>query len=290
MYINVQYITIISNHQEHSRTIVHHQVSGGNLGGRHPFIPPYSHWPHGRDESLQLAGLPVLLGNLSAKKNHRILAEFWWLQWYPPVDEPKLAKHPYGGFYKWGYPIKWMVYRGKSYEQMDDFGVPPWMETPIWLCCPNPSAPSLGNKENPPAAASGREVWALLFSRLLLISAFSGREGYQRRTFRLEPHCRIWYVQLHLALKSSWIWIDRCSHLISYHLHHAALVMEWQAYKRSAFKVGNQFSLNFAKQHYSFSWLPWVLGCFQPFICKMDYVRSHILNIHTLFQLYEQFF
>ncbi len=27
---------------------------------------------------------------------------------------------------------KWMVYNGKTYEQMDDLGVPLFLETPIW--------------------------------------------------------------------------------------------------------------------------------------------------------------
>ena len=37
----------------------------------------------------------------------------------------------YGGFHKWGYPNSWMVYKGKSHLEMDEMGVPPFMETPI---------------------------------------------------------------------------------------------------------------------------------------------------------------
>ena len=28
---------------------------------------------------------------------------------------------------------KWMVYNGKPYEQMDDLGVPLFLQTPIWI-------------------------------------------------------------------------------------------------------------------------------------------------------------
>ena len=31
---------------------------------------------------------------------------------------------------------KLMVYNGKPYEQMDDFGVPLFLETPIWVIAP----------------------------------------------------------------------------------------------------------------------------------------------------------
>ena len=31
-----------------------------------------------------------------------------------------------------GTPICWMVYKGNSESEMDDLGVPPFMETPIW--------------------------------------------------------------------------------------------------------------------------------------------------------------
>ena len=31
-----------------------------------------------------------------------------------------------------GGPPKWMVYNGKPYEQIDDLGVPLFLETPIW--------------------------------------------------------------------------------------------------------------------------------------------------------------
>ena len=42
----------------------------------------------------------------------------------------KTSSMPYGGFHKWGYPNSWMVYKGKAHLQMDDLGVPPFMETP----------------------------------------------------------------------------------------------------------------------------------------------------------------
>jgi len=35
----------------------------------------------------------------------------------------------YGGFHKWWYPNSWMVYNGKSENNMDDLGVPPFQET-----------------------------------------------------------------------------------------------------------------------------------------------------------------
>ena len=36
----------------------------------------------------------------------------------------------YGHFQKWGYPPNWMVDKGKSYIQIDDLGVPPWLRKP----------------------------------------------------------------------------------------------------------------------------------------------------------------
>ena len=42
----------------------------------------------------------------------------------------------YGGFHKWRYPQKWIVYNGIIWNislNMDyTWGVPPFMETPIW--------------------------------------------------------------------------------------------------------------------------------------------------------------
>ena len=38
---------------------------------------------------------------------------------------------PYGGFHSHGGTPKWMVYKGKSHLEMDDSGVPQFMETPI---------------------------------------------------------------------------------------------------------------------------------------------------------------
>ena len=41
----------------------------------------------------------------------------------------KVSENPWWGFpYKWGYPNSWMV-KGKSNIQVDDLGVPPFMET-----------------------------------------------------------------------------------------------------------------------------------------------------------------
>ena len=33
-----------------------------------------------------------------------------------------------GGFHKWGYP-KWLAYNGNIMFKIDDFGVPPFLET-----------------------------------------------------------------------------------------------------------------------------------------------------------------
>ena len=43
-----------------------------------------------------------------------------------------------GGFLKWGYPkiARWWLFHGKSYEQVDDLGVPLFSETSIWLEVP----------------------------------------------------------------------------------------------------------------------------------------------------------
>ena len=36
------------------------------------------------------------------------------------------------GFHKWGYPNSWMVYKGKSHLEMDEMGVPQFMEIPMY--------------------------------------------------------------------------------------------------------------------------------------------------------------
>ena len=38
-----------------------------------------------------------------------------------------------GGFHSHGGTPKWMVYKGKSYLEMDDIGAPPFMDTPTWM-------------------------------------------------------------------------------------------------------------------------------------------------------------
>ena len=32
----------------------------------------------------------------------------------------------YGGFHKWGYSPKWMVYNGESHKQIENLRVPPF--------------------------------------------------------------------------------------------------------------------------------------------------------------------
>jgi len=39
------------------------------------------------------------------------------------------------GFPKWGYPNSWMVDYGKSDENIDDLGLPPWLRNPHSSCC-----------------------------------------------------------------------------------------------------------------------------------------------------------
>ena len=45
----------------------------------------------------------------------------WWFVW---GVEPKIG----------GKPPEWMVYNGKPYEQMNDLGVPLFLETPFGYC------------------------------------------------------------------------------------------------------------------------------------------------------------
>ena len=39
----------------------------------------------------------------------------------------------YGGFHKWGYPLKWLVYNWKSNIKTNDLRVPPFQETTIYI-------------------------------------------------------------------------------------------------------------------------------------------------------------
>ena len=40
-------------------------------------------------------------------------------------------KTPFGGFHSHGVSLRWMVYKRKPHLDMDDFGVPPFEETPM---------------------------------------------------------------------------------------------------------------------------------------------------------------
>ena len=41
-----------------------------------------------------------------------------------PAENHGNCRHIYGGFHKWGYHLKWLVYKVKSHLEMDDLGVP----------------------------------------------------------------------------------------------------------------------------------------------------------------------
>ena len=68
----------------------------------------------------------------------------WW--------QKTLPKSRYGGFHKWGYPklAGWFIevylslFHGKSENKMDELGVPPFQETPIWSAVAGWIGPGLG--------------------------------------------------------------------------------------------------------------------------------------------------
>ena len=63
--------------------------------------------------------------HLFAMKSRRLAPTHFWGRLRVPTFREVFFPGSYGGFYKWGYPNSWMVYKGKSYYKwMMTWGTP----------------------------------------------------------------------------------------------------------------------------------------------------------------------